>query len=228
MIAVLKNQLVELARTQHERLRNMAARLSAHTTLNKYVAPDPPDWRPYDDAADFAFGNAYRAALTVGDPAGTAHADVTRTRQPAGDLLAGLTPASRETLERALATLDAADSALILGTHQAGLLRSNGPFEASAIDALESHVIDPSADQSATAVLDKISGAVLLETRQKQARLQYLTAIVEQLIIDNKRSRDTETAALNMRLRQLQATSDNEGESFVAGASDDLRNWRQP
>ena len=66
----------------------------------------------------------------------------------------------------------------------------------------KSDVIDPSEAQSATAVLDKISGAVLLETRQKQARLQYLTSIVEQLVIDNKRARDTEAAVLNMQLRR--------------------------
>jgi hypothetical protein len=33
---------------------------------------------------------------------------------------------------------------------------------------------------------------------------------------------------LNMRLRQLQRSGDDEGGSFVAGASEDLRTWRQP
>ena len=42
------------------------------------------------------------------------------------------------------------------------------PSELAAIDALERHVIDPSDDQSLTAILDKVSGAVLIETRQKQ------------------------------------------------------------
>ena len=63
--------------------------------------------------------------------------------------------------------------------------------------------IDPSEGQSATAVLDKISGAALLETRQKQARLQYLTAIVEQLVVDNKRARDTEAAAVEHAVAPL-------------------------
>ena len=62
------------------------------------------------------------------------------------------------------------------GTHQTGALRLNGRRELAAIDALERHVIDPSDAQSTTAVLDKISGAVLVETRQKQARLQLLAA----------------------------------------------------
>ncbi len=81
----------------------------------------------------------------------------------------------------------------MVGTHQTGALRLNGRRELAAIDALERHVIDPSDEQSATAVLDKISGAVLVETRQKQTRLQLLAAVAEQLLVENKRSRDTET-----------------------------------
>ncbi len=72
--------------------------------------------------------------------------------------------------------------------------------ELPAIDALEAHVIDPSDEQSATAVLDKISGAVLIGARQRQARAQLLAGIVEQLLVDSKRARDTEAAAMNMQL----------------------------
>jgi hypothetical protein len=77
-------------------------------------------------------------------------------------------------------------------------------------------------------VLDKISGAVLIGTRQKQARLQFLTAIVEQLLIDNKRARDTEAAALNMQLQRLRAGDDEGAAGLLTGAANDLRSWRQP
>lgn len=73
----------------------------------------------------------------------------------------------------------------------------------------------------------KLSGGALLEIRQKQARLQLLTVVLEQLLVDNKRSRDTDAAVLNMRLQQLRASGD-EGGRFVTGASEDLRIWRQP
>jgi len=39
---------------------------------------------------------------------------------------------------------------------------------------LEDDALDPSATQSATAVLDKISGAALIRARQQQARVQFL------------------------------------------------------
>lgn len=96
-----------------------------------------------------------------------------------------------------------------------------------ATDALEHDVLDPSPRQSATAVLDKISAAVLIETRQKQSRLQFLTALVEQLVVDNKRARDTEAAAMNMQLRRLMADPGEDG-GFLSGAGNALRGWRQP
>ena len=109
----------------------------------------------------------------------------------------------------------------------AGQLRFNGRRELAAIDALERHVIDPSQEQSATAVLDKISGASLIAARQRQARVQLLAGVVEQLLIDTKRARDADVAAMNMQLvtwRDGRAAN----EAFVAGSGDALRTWRQP
>jgi len=76
-------------------------------------------------------------------------------------------------------------------------------------------------------VLDKISGAVLIGARQRQARTQLLAGIVEQLLVDSKRARDTETASMNMQLttwRDGRAVN----RAFVAGSGDALCNWRQP
>lgn len=140
-----------------------------------------------------------------------------------------LSPGARDTLLAQLATLNAADATAIAGIDQTGRLRFNGrKHELPAIEALEADVIDPSQEQSATAVLDKISGAVLIEARQKQARLQFLTAIVEQLLIENKRARDTEAAVLNMQLWRLRRDLDEGGGGFLAGVGNDLRSWRQP
>ena len=87
--------------------------------------------------------------------------------------------------------------------------------------------IDPSSEQSTTAVLDKISGAALIGARQRQARIQLLAGVVEQLLVDSKRARDTDTAALEMQIvtwRDGRAAD----EAFVAGSGDALRTWRQP
>lgn len=229
--AVLKNQIVETLVEQHGRLRRMARRLSAFTNLDKYAASDVPRWRTHDwERGTFLYGYGYHGALTFGDVSGAEYERVARVRQPVGQTLASLAPDAREAVERALATLDLADSTIIAGTHQTGTLRYNGRRELQAIDELERHVIDPSDEQSATAVLDKISGAVLVGSRQKQARLQFLTAMVEQLLVDSKRARDTEAAVLNMQLGRLRALGAGEegGGGFLTGAADDFRRWRQP
>jgi hypothetical protein len=146
----------------------------------------------------------------------------------ASGLISRLDPVARRLVEARLATVNLADAAAIAGTHGTGQLRFFGrKNELPAIDALERDVIDPSSEQSTTAVLDKISGATVIGARQRQARIQLLTGIVEQLLVDSKRARDTDTAAIDMQLvtwRDRRAAD----EAFRAGAGDALRTWRQP
>ena len=140
---------------------------------------------------------------------------------------ARLGPTARRLALSRLATLDAADASAIATIHQSGRLRLNGRRELAAIEVLDAHVVDPTLEQSATAVLDKISGAALIAGRQRQARTQLLAAIVEQLLTDSKRARDTDAIAMNTQL-----TSWREGaaanDAFVRGSADALRTWRQP
>ena len=96
-----------------------------------------------------------------------------------------------------------------------------------AIEGLDRDVTNGSLEQSTTAVLDKISGAVLVGARQRQARAQLLTGVVEQLLVEGKRARDTEASSMNMQLvswRDRQAAN----AAFVAGSGNALRAWRQP
>ena len=224
--AMVKDYLLNVQREQHAKLRRMARRLSAHTNLDKYALPDPPRWRTH--GGDYLFAGSYNDALIFGDAAGAAYVQLTHPLLSAVDGLARLPAGARRALLARLATIDLTDAATIAATHDSGQLRLNGRRrELQAIDALETHVIDPSNEQSATAVLDKISGAVLIAARQKQARAQLLAAIVEQLLIEGKRARDSEAAAMNMRLvmwRDGQAAN----EAFVAGSGDALTRWRQP
>jgi hypothetical protein len=95
------------------------------------------------------------------------------------------------------------------------------------MDALEAHVTDPSTTQSATAVLDKIAGAGLVGARQRQARVRLLVAFVEQLLVDAKRARDTDTVVINSQLATWHGAS-AVNHAFASGAGDALRTWRQP
>lgn len=228
--AATKELLVKLQERQHSELRRMAHRLSMFTDLAKYAAPDSPRWRIHDfeDVNAFLFARGYHAALNYGDVGGSAYQRIARSRQPGADVLIQALPEeARDAIARMLATLDLSDSTAVAGTHQTGTLRYNGRRELQAIEALERHVIDPSQEQSATAIAEKVSGAVLIGARQRQARLQLMLALVEQALADAKRIRDGEASTMNMQLGKLAAGSAATA-SVTAGASEALRNWRQP
>ena len=211
---------------QHNKLLEMARRLSALTNLRKYALADVPRWRTH--GGDFYYAQAYNDALIFGDPTGAAFVDLSHPLLAAQGLVSRLDPVARRVVEARLATVNLADAAAIAGTHGTGQLRLFGrKNELPAIDALERDVIDPSSEQSSTAVLDKISGAVLIGARQRQARIQLLAGMLEQLLVDSKRARDTDSTAVDMQLvtwRDRRAAD----EAFRAGAGDALLTWRQP
>jgi hypothetical protein len=224
--ATFKEYLLEIQRQQHQRIRKMAQRLSAFADLQRFAVRDTPRWRTH--GGDFIYANDVNDALIFGDPAGAAYAAVSHPVVTARALLGRLTPAAQRAIASRLATIELTDAVAISAINDTGSLRLNGrKQELPAIDALELQVIDPSDQQSATAVLDKISAAVLIGARQRQARSQLLAAFVEQLLVDSKRDRDVDATAMNMQLttwRDRRAAN----EAFVAGTGDALRTWRQP
>jgi hypothetical protein len=224
--ATVKEYLYQTQLQQRLKIREMARRLSALTSLRKYALEEVPRWRTH--GGDYFFVHPYNDALIFGDPSGTAFVDLSHPLLSESRLLDRLGAAARRRVEARLATVNLADAAAIAGTHGTGQLRLLGRRnELQAIDALERDVIDPSSDQSTTAVLDKMSGAALIGARQRQARIQLLVGVVEQLLVDTKRARDTDMAALTMQMvtwRDGRAAN----EAFVAGSGDALRTWRQP
>ena len=226
--AALKESLFNTQREERRQLRRMAQRLSVLTRLDKYVLPDTPRWRTHDFESPplLAVTGGYTAALNYGDARGASWTAATDPVTAASTLLSRLSPAARRAILARLATLDVADAAGMAATNETGQLRYNGRRELAAIDALETDVVDPSQEQSTAAVLDKLSGAVLIGGRQRQARAQLLAGVLEQLLVDSKRSRDSEATTLNMQIvqwRDGRAAND----AFVAGTGDALRTWRQ-
>lgn len=230
--AALKEYLVNLQGTQRQQLGQMTQRLSAFTNLDKYAVTDIPQWRihVFFDAPEepVLFARDYHAALNYGDASGNAYLGVTVPLLDAANVLdEGMNVSALREFAARLATIDVADATAISATNDTGHVRYNGRRELRAITRLESDVIDPSQEQSTTAVLEKLSGAALIGTRQRQARAELLVGIVEQLLVDSKRARDTEASVMNMQLstwRDGQAAN----EAFVAGAGEALRTWRQP
>jgi hypothetical protein len=223
--AILKELMYELQVRQHDRIIEMARRLSALTNLRKYALQDVPRWRTH--GGDFFFAQPFLDALIFGDATGAAYSGMVAALEQS-PRLEQLPASARRSMLARLAQVEAADATAIAGIHTSGQLRLGGRRnEIQAIDALERDVIDPSIDQSATAVLDKISGASLVGAQQRQARIQLLTEVLEQLLVDNKQMRDAQASALNMQLVRWRDGRAADA-AFVAGSSDALRTWRQP
>ncbi len=228
--ALVKEYLVNVQREQRRQLRRMARRLSVFTNLDKYGLPEPPQWRIhiFDDAEAVLFARDYHAALNYGDASGNAYLGVTIPLVDARTVFdEEVDVAALRDFAARLATINVADATAISATNDAGHVRYNGRRELDAIAQLESDVIDPSQEQSATAVLEKLSGAALIGTRQRQARAELLVGIVEQLLVDSKRARDTEASLMNMQLATWR-TGGAANDAFVRGSGDALRTWRQP
>ena len=224
--ATLKEYLYRTQLQQRLKINDMARRLSALTSLLKYSLEDVPRWRTH--GGDFFYAPPYNDALIFGDPSGAAFVALSQPLLSDPGVLDRLAPSARRRMEARIATVNLTDAAATAGTHGTGQLRWLGrKNELPAINALELDVIDPSDEQSTTAVLDKISGAGLIGARQRQARIQLLVGVLEQLLVDTKRARDTDVSALTMQMatwRDGRAVN----EAFVAGSGDALETWRQP
>ncbi len=225
--ATIKEYLLATQREQHERLRRMAGRLSELTDLRKYAPPDPPEWRPATPNG-LPITQALNLAMYSGDPGGIAYLQAVQSVASAQPALRNLPWSAQRAMTSALATVDLADATIIAAIDGVGQLRATGrAYEERAVDALETDVVDASSTQSATAVLDKVAGAVLIGARQRQARIRLLAHVAEQLLVDSKRTRDTEATSVNMQL----VTWRDAGEAnraLVEGTGDALRAWRQP
>lgn len=223
--AALTQLLERLQTQQHDKFLSMARRLSALTSLRRFSVTDVPRWRIHG-SGEFSFVESYLDALNYGDRSGMAYLALVERLTPS-PRLAQLTPAARRAMASRLATIDLADAVLIAGGHGTGQVRSIGRRELDAIDALERDVVNPSLEQSTTAVLDKISGASLVGARQRQARIQLLTGVLEQLLLDTKQLRDADAAVMNAQLTTWRDKALADA-AFVAGSGDALRTWRQP
>lgn len=180
------------------------------------------------DAGRWEYGRPWLQGLNSGDAAGAAYLQVARRLERPGAVLAALPPAARQAVERAYATIEITDSVAQMGGHQVALVRGYSGRLQSAINDLERDVVSQAAGyHDTTAVLDKIAAGQLVARRGDMAANQLLSHVLEQLLARNKRQRDSEAAAMNMRIGGLR-DGRAAARSVVHGAASDLRTWRQP
>jgi hypothetical protein len=209
--------------SQYETLVKMARSLGA---LDRYRIPvigitghDPARW---------IYGAPWLQGLNTGDARGTLYRQVIRPLEPPDTLLADLPDTARQAIQDAYATIEITDSIAETAGHQVALVRNYSNLIQTAVQALEGDVLagDP-AYHDLTVILDKVAAGSLLGRRQDMATNQLFSHTLEQLLAQSKRRRDTEAAAMNMRLLGLR-DGQPAAAAVIAGAADDLRAWRLP
>jgi hypothetical protein len=180
------------------------------------------------DPARWTYGRAWLEGLNGGDPTGAAYGQTVRRLERPEALLELLPSNARRAIENAYATVEITDSVARLGGDQVARSRQYAATLQRAIDALEDDVVSTAPGQhEMTAILDKVAAGALIGRRQDATANQLLSHALEQLLARGKRLRDTEAAAMNMRLGGLR-DGRAAAESVIRGAADDLRTWRQP
>jgi Domain of unknown function (DUF4141) len=180
------------------------------------------------DVSRWEYGRPWLQGLNSGDATGAAYREAARRLERPGNALTSLPATTRQAIERAYATIEITDSVAQMAGHQVALMRGYAGRLQDAIAALERDVTSTAPGyHDTTAILDKVAAGELLGRRQDMATNQMLSHVLEQLLARGKRQRDSEAAAMNMRLGGMRdgrvASS-----SVVRGAAHDLRVWRQP
>ena len=209
--------------SQYQTLVRMSRGLG---NMERYRLPSMPT--ATHDIARWTYGRPWLEALNGGDPTGTAYTRTARPLIPAERRLSSLPPDARRAIESAYETVDVTDAVSQFAGDQVGRTRMYGTRLDRAIDALAGDVLSPSpGEHEMTAILDKVAAGALIGRRQDMVANQVLAHTLEQLLIRNKRLRDTEAATMNMRVGGMR-DGHAAGTSLVRGAADDLRSWRQP
>jgi len=213
-------QLVQHYALVLQQTRRLPVNLAA-----RYRVPALP-WLTHEAVADYA--GPLLDALNRGDAAGMRYLQTVAALDPIRHVMARV-PADLQTrLGTAYATIELADRVARTAVHQAGIVRHNGPTVLHTIQALEDDAV--SGDDrfhTQVALLNKINGASVLGLRIAAETHQSLLGVVEQLVVSNKRQRDTEAKLMDAQLHQWQFGRAY-GDDLVSRTAAALDGWRQP
>ena len=192
----------------------------------RYRVPQPR-WRSHDTTAS-TYARSILASLNSGDSSGTGYRTVVDQLVDLSAILPTLPPDLQRRLANSYATIQLADSIATTGVDQIGRIRANGGTVLTAIANMENDALALSDDlHTQIAVLNKINGANVVGLRIGEASNQLQMHMLEELLVQNKRSRDAETTAMNARLFQWRYGADY-GRALFSRTADGLNSWRQP
>jgi hypothetical protein len=188
----------------------------------------PVRWSTYANLATTPYAQAILSALNVGDPTGGLYTVSVDPLDTLDDLVASVPVELRPRLRLLYGSLQFGDSVAKAAINQVGATRTNGPFALTTIQNMEDDAVANSDDfHTQVALLDKINGATMLALRLNETASQLQMHILEQLLVQNKRTRDAEAEVMDAHLFQWRYGAAY-GRDLFSRTAAALDSWRQP
>jgi hypothetical protein len=167
-------------------------------------------------------------ALNTGDPTGSGYRQVVDPLDVPTDVLARMPADLRRRFADNYATIQLADSVAAMGIDQTGTVRANGNSLLQVLQSMEADAFSPAGTyQTQTALLDKINSASVLDLKVAEQTNQFLSDAVEQLVVDNKRKRDSEAKLMNASINQWRYGAAY-GQDLFSRTAANIDTWRLP
>ena len=163
---------------------------------NRWRAALTP-WRMAQAPSDaYGLAGAYVAAINTGGNVIGSYSGAARRLRP-WNSFTELPGAQGDHAKAQFATVEMADSAATGAMDIVGRVRANAQAVENSIGQLESDSLYQDANlNTEVAVLNKINAALIVELRNQQDANKLLVALAENRIVETKRARDAEAAAI--------------------------------
>ena len=185
-------------------------------------------WHINDPEGIYPYARQILTSLNVGDSAGVGYNQIIDRLDPLEDLLPRVPSDLQRRLTTAYGTIQLSDSVATTGIDQLGRIRANGTLMMAAIANMENDAVAaPDEFHTQTALLNKINGANVLGLRINETASQFQMHILEQLVVQNKRSRDAEAQLMDAHLFQWRYGT-TYGRDLFSRTAAGLDGWRQP
>jgi hypothetical protein len=187
----------------------------------------PVRWQVHDSGT-YTYAQPILSGLNVGDLTGNLY-DIATDRLATLDDMLPLVPADlRPRLRTIYGSIQLDDSAAKMAINQVGTTRTNGRLALATIQNMEDDAVSSFDDfHTQTALLNKINGATVLALRLNETASQLQLHMLEQLLVQNKRSRDAEAQIMDAHLFQWRYGA-SYGRDLFSRTAAALDSWRQP
>jgi hypothetical protein len=189
---------------------------------------DEVRWRNHDNAGLYTYARPIINGLNGVDISGAFY-DSSVDRLEALDGSLPFVPADfQKRLQTDYGSIQLGDSVAKMAIDQIGRTRLNGRAALRTILGMEDDAVSGSDSfHTQTALLNKINGATVLALRVNETASQLQLHMLEQLLVQNKRTRDAEAQAMDAHLFQWRYGTAYGRDLFSRTASA-LDSWRQP